>query len=49
MGAVLKAVAKYGSKAVKYVWAHKSTIMKWIDRGMSAAWIADQIRQILGM
>lgn len=49
MAAVLKAIAKYGSKAVKWVWANKSTILKWLDRGMSVAWIVDTIRQILGL
>ncbi|MBD7913471.1 aureocin A53 family class IId bacteriocin [Clostridium cibarium] len=49
MGAVIKAVAKYGSKAIKWVWANKATVLKWLDRGMTVAWIANEIRKALGL
>jgi hypothetical protein len=30
---LVKALVKYGKKAVKYAWDHKGTILKIIERG----------------
>jgi len=41
---LVAALAKYGSKAVSYAWAHKSTILKYIERGFSVSWLVDWVR-----
>jgi hypothetical protein len=41
---LVKALAKYGSKAVKFAWAHKKTILKYIERGFTLAWLVDWVR-----
>ena len=41
---VAAAVAKYGSKAVSWVWAHKDIILKYINAGLTVAQIIDLIK-----
>ena len=46
MGIFLKlvaALAKYGKKAVAFAWSHKGTILKYIERGFSIAWLIDWV------
>jgi hypothetical protein len=44
---LVSALAKYGSKAVSFAWAHKGTILKLIERGFSVgyliSWVRDRI------
>ena len=41
---LVKALASYGAKAVKYAWDHKGTILKYIERGFSIGWLVDYVR-----
>lgn len=45
---IVAAVAKYGSKAVKWANDHKKTIYRWLEAGMTASTIIDLIRQAVG-
>ncbi|MGP5591191.1 aureocin A53 family class IId bacteriocin [Corynebacterium variabile] len=45
---VVKAVAKYGSKAVKWCWDNKGKIMEWLNVGMAVDWIVEQVRKAVG-
>lgn len=44
---LVKALAQYGTKAVKYAWDHKGTILKIIERGTTVGylvkWVLDRI------
>ena len=46
---IVKAIAKYGKKAVDWVWKNKKTILKWIDRGLGFATIIELIKNALGL
>ena len=46
--ALIKAGAKYGPRFAKWVWAHKSTILKWSSAGYSVAEIVIFIARALG-
>lgn len=42
-GQLLKAVAKYGKKAVDWCWANRGRILDWFNRGMTLAWVIEQV------
>lgn len=46
---VVAALAKYGNTAVRWAWANRSTIERWIAQGMAIDWIINQIKRILGI
>ena len=45
---VLAAVAKYGTKAVKWANDHKDQIIRWLNGGATVAWIVNEIRKAVG-
>jgi len=47
--ALIKAGAKYGTRFAKYVWAHKSQILKWSSAGYTVAEIVVFIARALGL
>lgn len=40
---LVAALAKYGKKAVAFAWAHKGTILKYIERGFTIGWLIDYV------
>jgi len=44
---LIKALGRYGKKAVAYAWAHKSTLLKYIQMSYSVGalvqWVRDRI------
>lgn len=45
---LLKLVAKYGKRAVDWCWSHRGTIWRWLERGFSIYWIAEEVRKAIG-
>lgn len=46
---VIRALAKYGKKAVQWAWDHKGQVMDWINVGQGVDWIVQKIRSIVGV
>ncbi|MEN0134168.1 MAG: aureocin A53 family class IId bacteriocin [Rhodococcus sp. (in: high G+C Gram-positive bacteria)] len=46
---VLQLVAKYGQRAVDWVWANKQRILDWINAGQAIDWIVAQVKKALGI
>ena len=49
MKAIIKAVTKYGPKAVKWVKNNWSKIQKWSDIGMYIEWIVEKVKEAVGI
>ncbi len=47
MAAFLKLVAQLGTKAAKWAWANKGTVINWIKNGATFSWISDKIDSII--
>ncbi|UYO35880.1 aureocin A53 family class IId bacteriocin [Bacillus zhangzhouensis] len=47
MVAFLRLVAQLGTKAAKWAWANKSTVINWIKNGATFKWISDKINSII--
>ncbi|MBX9119733.1 aureocin A53 family class IId bacteriocin [Enterococcus faecium] len=48
MAAIIKAVAKYGVKAVNWVKNNWKKIQHWLDIGMYIDWIVEQVKKAIG-
>ncbi|AKC64678.1 aureocin A53 family class IId bacteriocin [Bacillus altitudinis MN12] len=47
MVAFLRLVAQLGTKAAKWAWDNKSTVINWIKNGATFQWISDKIDSII--
>lgn len=47
MIAFLRLVAQLGTKAAKWAWANKSTVINWINKGATFQWISNKINSII--
>lgn len=46
---VLNFVARWGARAVTWVWNNSGKILDWIGRGLSLDWIIKQVKKFLGI
>lgn len=48
MARIIKAVTKYGAKAIKWVKNNWDTISRWLDIGMYIDWIVEKVKKAIG-
>lgn len=44
---ILRYFLKYGGKAIRWIWQHRSTILNWAAAGETIDWIIKKIKGIL--